>query len=145
MIDQMTVFLENEKGRLGSLCRTLGDAGVNMHALMIADTTDFGVVRIICDAPTKATRLLRDLGYQASTTKVAAIEAPNRPGGMADVLTCLADADANIEYAYCFGSPSHDTAIVILKIHDGDNLVDALAAQGLKALQPEDIYSPDEL
>lgn len=142
MIDQITVFLENDKGRLASLCRTLGDAGINMHSLMIADTSDYGVARIICDAPVKALKVLDEANYRATITKVAAIEIPNRPGGLADVLEVLDAAGVNVEYGYCFATPSH-SAVDVLKIHGGEKVQETLNAAGFKALQPEDLYTED--
>jgi hypothetical protein len=146
MVDQITVFLENEAGHLAALCRTLGDAGINMHALMLADTSEFGVVRVICDAPAKAARILEAAGYRASITKVAAIEIPNRAGGLADVLECLQQAGINVEYAYCFASANKQCAIDVVKIHEAEHdALGVLEKAGYTALQPEDLYAPHEL
>ena len=79
MIDQITVFLENKEGRLASLTRAMGDAGINMHALTIADTSDYGLVRIIADKPQAAVAALTEAGYRASLTKVSAIAVPTSP------------------------------------------------------------------
>ena len=83
MISQLTVFLANERGRLAAACRTLADAGFNMHSLVLADTADFGVVRIFCDRPDEAAALLVDAGYRAAVTPVIAVRVPNEPGGLA--------------------------------------------------------------
>ena len=80
MIEQLSVFLENEKGRLATMCRVLGDAGFNMHALVVADTSQFGVARVICDRPHSARRALEAAGFAVSVTKVIAVEVPDTPG-----------------------------------------------------------------
>ena len=90
MIDQVSVFLENSTGRLAELCRALGNAGIDMHALMVADTEEFGVVRIICDTPSAAPRTFSTAeGFSVTLTPVLAVEIPDRPGGLADVLEAL--------------------------------------------------------
>lgn len=142
MIDQITVYLENKEGHLAALCRTLGDAGIDMHSLTIADTDDFGVIRIIADDPERALTVLRDREYRASITKVAAIEVPDRPGGLADVLEVLATTGVNIEYSYCFATPTR-RAVFVMKIHGGNEVLEKLTDAGFKALQPADVYATD--
>ena len=115
MIDQLTVFLENSEGRLAKLCRDIAAAGIDMLALTIADTPEYGVVRIVCDDAQRARDYLDEKGYRAMVTKVAAIEVPNRPGGLAELLGVLDDLDIPVEYGYCF-STSGDRAVDILKI-----------------------------
>ena len=104
MIDQITVFLENKRGRIASLCRTLGDANINMAALSVADTTEYGIVRIICSDTAAALAALDAGGYRAIKTKVMAIAVPHHPGGAADLLEKLDDLDVDIEYFYCFST-----------------------------------------
>ena len=141
MIDQLTVFLENSEGRLAALCRTLADANVNMQALTIADTTDYGVVRIICDEPARALEVLDNADFRAVSTKVSAIGVPNRPGGLAELLATLDELNLNIEYGYCF-SLKDDMAVDVLKIkapEDAENAAEALKAAGFKVLEQSDI------
>ena len=142
MIQQLSVFLENSTGRLGQLTRALGDAGVNMHALMVADTEQFGVVRIIADEPHRAKEILDEIGFSATLTPVTAVEVPDKPGGLADVLESLGDAGINIEYAYCFVEPQGECAVDVFKI-DNMDAEQVLKASGYRVLVPEDIYSPD--
>lgn len=104
MIDQLTVFLENKTGRLTALCRTLGDAGINMLALSVADTADYGVARIICNDPAAAAAALNESGFRASTTKVVGVEVPDQPGSLASVFAALEDAQINVGYSYCFAA-----------------------------------------
>ncbi|WP_417231163.1 ACT domain-containing protein [Thermophilibacter sp.] len=124
MIDQITVFLENEKGRIAALCRTLGDANINMAALSVADTTEYGIVRIICGDTNAALAALEAGGYRAIKTEVMAIAVPHQPGGAADLLEKLDDLDINIEYFYCF-STTDDLAILALKIADPASAAEA--------------------
>ena len=141
MIDQITVFLENSEGRLAALCRTLSDANVNMSALTIADTADYGVVRIICDDPAKALDVLAAADFRAIATKVSAIQVPNRPGGLSDLLATLASLNLNIEYGYCF-SVNGETAVDVLKIRGeakNDEAAKIIEEAGFKLLSLEDL------
>ena len=141
MIDQITVFLENSEGRLAALCRTLAWANINMQSLVIADTADYGVVRIICNDPARALDVLNAADYRAISTKVAAIGVPNEPGGLARLLAKLDQLDQNIEYGYCF-SLNGDMAVNVLKISGAKEASDAakaLEAEGFKLLSQADI------
>ena len=137
MIDQLTVFLENSRGRLTALCRALGDEGIQMHALALADTTDYGIARIICDQPKHAVAALRDGGFSATLTKVVAVEVPHYPGGLADVLQTLDNAEISIEYSYCFAASSGAT----VAFKAPEDAIDALEKAGFKVLHPKDIYT----
>ena len=134
MIDQLTVFLENTKGRLTSLCRALGDADIQMHSLALADTTDYGIARIICDDPKGAVAAISEAGFTANLTKVVAVEVPDVPGGLADVPDA---AGLNIEYSYCFAD-AREGATVAFKVDEAD--IGALEGAGFKVLHPEDLY-----
>jgi hypothetical protein len=142
MIDQVSVFLENRAGRLAELCRSLGNSGIDMHALMVADTEEYGVVRIICDTPAKAVALLDEQGFSASVTPVIAVEIPDRPGGLADVLEALGTQGISVEYAYCFVEPSGAAAVDIFKV-DGPGADSVLAKAGFRSLSPSELYAPD--
>lgn len=140
MIEQVSVFLENSTGRLAQLTRVLGNAGIDMHALMIADTEEFGVVRIICDRPGFAQSLLDESGFGVSLTHVTAVEIPDRPGGLADVLEALAAGGVNVEYAYCYVRPGAITAVDVFKV-DGLNADDVLRDAGFCVLEASDLNS----
>ncbi|MBR3317665.1 MAG: hypothetical protein IKG21_07630 [Atopobiaceae bacterium] len=140
MIDQLTVFLPNEPGRLARMARVLGDAGIQMHALMVADTAEFGIVRIICDTPRKAAKALANEGYHAAATKVLAIEVNNVPGGLADALEELAKVSLNVEYAYCASIGGR--TIDVLKV-TGNDVEKQLADAGHIGLSNVDVYVPD--
>ena len=141
MIAQVSVFLENKSGRLAELTRVLGDAGINMRALMVADTSEFGVVRIVCDRPHAAVSALEGAGFGASLTDVVAIEVPDRPGGLADVLDVLGSEGLNVEYAYCFIDPSGSAAVDIVRVEDSARAAAALRSADIVVREPETLYS----
>lgn len=143
MVEQVSVFLENTTGRLAELTRALGNAGVNMRALMVADTADFGVVRIICDKPHEAVRVLEAAGFGASLTEVIAVEVPDRPGGLADILEALGAQNLNVEYAYCFVEPSGDAAVDIFRVDDPARARTALQAAGIGVADAGALYAVD--
>lgn len=142
MISQLTVFLENEKGRLSAACRVVSDAGITMHALMLADTADFGVVRLLVDRPEAAAEALQRAGYRAAITPVLAVRIPNVSGGLARLLEFMDEQDANIEYGYCF-SVNEACAIDVLKVDDDSTIEERLKSAGFKPVRPEEMYALD--
>lgn len=143
MVEQLSVFLENEKGRLAKLCRVLGDGGFNMHALVVADTSEYGVARVICDRPHSARRALEAGGFAVSVTQVIAVEIPDRPGGLADVMELLDGAGVNVEYLYCYVRPDAAAAVDILRVEDPAAARTALEGAGIALVHAARIYEPD--
>ena len=141
-IEQVSVFLENKPGHLAQLARTLADAGINMRALMVADTSEFGVARIICDRPHAAKAHLESEGFGVSITPVVAVEVPDRPGGLAEVLEALGARGVNVEYAYAFVEPGADAAIDVFKADDA-SAAQVLAEAGIKVVEPATLYLQD--
>ena len=141
MISQLTVFLENEEGRLAAATRAIADAGINMRALFLADTEDFGVARIFCDTPKAAEAALKAAGYRATITPVLGVRVPNVKGGLATLLEHLDEHGVNIEYGYCF-SVNDDYAVDVLKVTDED-IEDELRAAGFELVAPEEVYAVD--
>ncbi|MEA5076815.1 MAG: ACT domain-containing protein [Coriobacteriia bacterium] len=139
MVKQLTVFLENSPGRLARLTRALGDAGVNMRALMVADTAEFGVVRIICDRPDVAKAALEDSGFSVSVTDVIAVAVPDRPGGLADVLEVLGAEDLNVEYAYCFVEPGGSGAVDVFRVERVADATRVLREAGIRTLTADEL------
>ena len=142
MISQLTVFMENERGRLASACRTIADAGINMYALFVADTADFGVARIFCDTPQAAADALTAAGYRAAVTPVLGVRVPDEPGGLASLLEFMDEAGANIEYGYCFAAPG-GTAVDVIKVDGDEGIEQRLSDAGFKLVAPEEIYELD--
>lgn len=142
-IEQLSVFLQNEPGRLARMCRALAEAGLNMHALVVADTSEYGVVRVLCDRPHAAKVVLERDGFAGSVTKVIAVEVPDRPGGLADVLEALDGGGINVEYLYCFLRPDTSSAVDILRVEDPEKACDVLRAGGFTLVSAAQIYEPD--
>jgi hypothetical protein len=140
MIDQLTVFLENKMGRLAALCRAVGDAGISMRALTIAETEKYGLVRIIADNPPLALTALQDAGFRATLTPVLAVEVPDVPGGLAALLEAFQAAEVNVEYAYCF-SKADGQAIDVLKVDAPVAAEKAIAAIGYRTLESAELYA----
>jgi hypothetical protein len=143
LIEQLSVFLQNERGRLARMCRLLGEAGLDMHALVVADTAEYGVARIICDRPRAARRVLEGEGFAVSLTRVVAVEIPDRPGGLADVLERLEAQGIDVEYLYCFPRRDGTSAVDILRVGDPDRAVAALSEAGFTLVHAVQIYDPD--
>jgi hypothetical protein len=143
MVEQLSVFLANEHGRLARMCRLVGDAGLNMHALVVADTADYGVVRVICDHPHSARGVLERDGFAVSVTRVIAAEVPDRPGGLADMLELLDTGGVNVEYLYCFLKPDSSRAVDILRVEDAEKASALLSGAGVSLLHASEVYQPD--
>lgn len=137
MIDQLTVFIQNTEGRLASLCRTLGDAEIQMHSLVLADTTDYGIARIICDDPQAALATIADGGFTANLTKIVAVKVSDVPGSLAELLEALDASHVNIEYSYCF---SHEALGAVFAFKAEEVAIAALESAGYKVLHPADLY-----
>ena len=118
-VTQISVFLENRPGRLAHLLRVLSDAQVNLRALSIADTADFGIVRMIVSDTDAAMKAIQQAGLTAATTPVLRVEIPDVPGGLAQtVVEPLAEANVNIEYLYAYSERPAEKAVVVLKVDD---------------------------
>lgn len=142
MIEQLTIFLQNEKGRLSAACDALSNAGINLHSLFLADTQDFGVARMICDTPQQAAKALGEAGFRAAVTPVLAVKVPNVPGGLSKLLQFLDAQDVNVEYGYCF-TVNSETAVDVLKVSACDQLEEAMAKSGFELISAQDIYALD--
>ena len=143
MVEQLSVFLENKAGRLAEMAVILGQAGHNMRALMVADTAEYGVARILVDRPHAAQVLLQEAGYGVALTQVVAVEVPDTPGGLGGILTALGVAEVNIEYAYVFVRPRGDAAVDIFRIEDVDVGARALRDAGFELVPAEALYTID--
>ncbi len=117
-IQQISIFLENAAGRLAEVTRVLKDGGVNLRAIMIADTADFGILRIIVDNPDKALSLLKKAEFTTKTTEVLAVSISDRVGSLAGVLALFEKNTINIEYLYAALDKAGETAVVIFKVED---------------------------
>ena len=126
-VRQISVFLENTSGRLAQVTKILGANSINIRALSLADTTDFGILRLIVNEPSKALTVLREAGLTVRATEVIAVEVTDQPGGLASVLQELEDKAINIEYMYAFVGKAEEKAIVIFRVEEIDRAVALLA------------------
>ncbi len=140
MIKQISVFVENKKGRLAKITDVLGKGGIDLIALSIADTTNFGIMRCIVSDPQKAIGLLKNAGFTASTTEVIVAEVTDKPGGLAHVLALLDNAGISVEYLYSFVRTPNQNALILFRVEDIAAATNALANGGVKLLSEEDIY-----
>ena len=138
-ITQISVFLENRKGRLFDVCSLLGDNKINIRALTIAETESFGVLRIVVDKSDMAVKLLKESGFVANLTDVVAVEVGDKPGGLASVLKVFADNDVNIEYMYGFVEKFSDKALLVFRFADTDLAQQILSKNNIKVVREKEI------
>jgi len=139
-LKQISVFLENRKGRLSGALDTLATAKINIRALSIADTSEFGILRLIVPDPDKARKALEKAGFTVKENYVIAVEIDDRPGGLATALKVLSDADLNVEYLYAFIAKGGDKAVVILRTEDVDAGIKVFRKAGINVLNGETLY-----
>ena len=140
LVSQISVFLENTKGRLFSVSDILAKNDINVRAVSIADTTDFGILRMIVNDPEKAYCVLKENNFTVRITKVIAVEIDDTPGSMSAVLKKLNDHGIEVEYMYAFLGNISGNALVILKIDDPDKVAEITAMEGIKLIPAEEVY-----
>lgn len=139
-VKQISIFLENKSGRLAQVTEVLGKNDINIRALSIADTSDFGILRLIVNEPDKAHRVLKEAGFTVGSTDVIAVEVTDKPGGLAQVLQLLDRAGINIEYLYAFVQKASNAALVVFRVEQLDEAVRVLLENGTQVLSGEDVY-----
>jgi len=139
--EQISVFLENKSGRLAEVMRALGAAQVNIRALSIADTSDFGILRIIVNDKDKALAVLRDNNFTVSKTEVIAVEVPDTPGGLSKILDLLDAQKVNVEYMYAFIERHSENAVIIFRFDENDKAIEVLQNAGITILSSQEIYT----
>lgn len=133
-IKQLSVFVENKQGRLAEITSIMGEAGIDIRALSIADTTDFGILRLIVDKPVEAEKILKDAGLTVSLTDVIAVGIPDVTGGIAKTLTAIADKEVGVEYVYEYVARNSDHAYFVMRVADNEKAIAALKAHGCELL-----------
>lgn len=136
-IKQLSVFVENKDGRLAEITSIIAKAGIDIRAISISDTTDFGILRLIVNKPEFAEKALKDAGLTVSLTDVIAVGIPDRPGGIADTLAAIADKDVGVEYMYEYVARNSDHAYFVMRVADNEKAVAALQAHGCKLLSED--------
>ena len=140
IIKQLSVFLENKQGRLCAAVDVLAQNDINISALSLADTTDFGILRLLVDQPEKAQSVLSESGVVVRISPVVAIAMDDQPGGAVEVLHCLSEASINVEYIYaCVGRVS-GKALMVIRAEDVDIAEQVLHAHGYNDINPADVY-----
>jgi len=139
LAEQISIFIENKEGRLAEVTAILRDADVNIRALSLADTTDFGVLRLIVNDNEKAEQALRKEGFTVGRTKVLAVEVSDEPGGLNKVLDPLWMQNVNVEYMYAFANPQCRNAIMVFRFDDHDKALEILEKHQIKVITTEDI------
>lgn len=140
-VEQISIFLENKSGRLAEVADVLAGAGINIRALSLADTTDFGILRLIVDDTEKAKLVLKDNGFTVGKTEVIAVEVADKPGGLARILKAIEGGGINVEYMYAFVEKSVGNAIIIFRFDDLEKAISALQKAGINILKGENVYA----
>ena len=138
-IDQISVFMENQKGRLSSLTRILADNGIDLVALSIADTADYGIMRAIVNDTPGAEKALRAAGFMVSTTRVLGVVVPDTPGGLSDVLEIFSRGDVSVEYLYSFVRHQGKNALIMFKVTPVEKAVELLEKAGIELVTQEQV------
>jgi len=133
-IHQISVFLENRTGQLAEITKLLADNGIDIRALSIAETADYGLARMIVDDSHKASKILLEHGDVLSMTPVWAVEVPDRPGGLAEVLAVLAEAHVDVEYMYSLFTHRDDQAYMVMRVHDDPKFLSTLGDRKIKLM-----------
>jgi hypothetical protein len=140
-VEQISVFLENKAGRLSEVTGILSEAGINIRALSLADTSDFGILRLIVNDNAKALQALKDRGFTVGKTDVVAVEVDDRPGGLHRILQILSKGNVNVEYMYAFVQQSGDNAVIIFRFDHLEDAVKVLQENGVKVIEGQRLYA----
>ncbi len=139
-VEQISIFIENKSGRLAEVTHVLGVAGVNIRALSLADTSDFGILRLIVDKTDLAKSVLKEKGFTVNKTEVVAVEVPDRPAGLSGILHVLDKAKVNVEYMYAFVERCGENAVIIFRFDDTEGAIKVLTDRGITVLSGERVY-----
>ena len=139
-IQQLSIFVENREGRLAQITQVLADAQIDIRAISVADTSDFGILRLIVDNPEKAVKALKDAGMTVSLTDVIAIGINDKPGEFAKAMRILADHHITVEYMYAFISRDKGKAFVIIRVENQEKAIEAMRETGITLLTAEEIH-----
>ena len=140
-VKQLSVFVENKPGKLMEALEALAESEIDLRAISLADTSDFGILRAIVNKPDHAFEVLSESGFLVKTNNVLAVVIGDKPGGLASVVRLLSDASVNIEYTYAFVAHSRDHAYVILRVDDNDEAIKVLTKNEVTLLTEKELYS----
>jgi hypothetical protein len=140
-VEQISIFLENKAGRLSEVTRIFEEGRINIRALSLADTSDFGILRLIVNDNEKAKRLLKENGFTVRFTEVVAVEVQDKPGGLHQILMSLSKAGVNVEYMYAFVQQSGQNAVLIFRFDNTAAAAEVLRREGVRVIDGPDLYS----
>jgi len=140
-VEQISVFLENKTGRLSEVTGILSEAGVNIRALALADTSDFGVLRLIVDANERAISALKENGFTVGKTEVVAAEVEDKPGGLHNILQTLRAQGINVEYMYAYVRHTGQDAVMIFRFDNIQGAIDVLKKNGVTVIDGQHLYN----
>ncbi len=140
-VKQLSVFMENKAGRIAEVTSILAEANINIKSLSIADTSDFGVLRMIVDKSDEALKALNDKGLTVGETDVLAIEVEDKPGGLHRILNLLQQHNINVEYMYAFVQPSAQNAVMIFRFDNLEDAIKVLAENGINVLKETQLFA----
>lgn len=140
LVKQISVFVENVPGKLVEVSQILGENNIDMSALSLADSSDFGILRLIVNDPDKAYQVLREHDFVVKQSEVIAVVIDDRPGGLTGVLQMLSGANLSVEYMYAFVGSQDGHAVVVLRANDTEAALKVLEANHVSTLEPKDIY-----
>ena len=138
--EQLSIFLENKAGSIGEVTAILRDAGVNIRALSLADTTDFGVLRMVVNNVIKAEQALSAAGFTVGKTNIIAVSIDDSPGGLNKILDPIYAQDINVEYMYAFANPKQYQAVMVFRFDDIDKAINILKDNSLEIIEGKKVY-----
>ena len=140
-VEQIAIFLENKSGRMAEITAILAQSGINIRAMSLADTADFGILRLIVNDTERARQILKENGFTVGTTEVIVVEVEDKPGGLARVLQIIKEGELNIEYMYAFTQKSGESGLIIFRFDELDAAIDLLVRADVRLLSGEEVYS----
>ena len=140
MVKQVSVFLENANGRLFEVSNTLAKKGININGISLADTTDFGILRLIVNDPYETVKILKESSFVVELTEVIAMRVADKPGAMAQAFQLLNDAGVSVEYLYAVNKEKGESAILVLRTEEHETACKVLADGGIGLLEEEEFY-----
>lgn len=141
LIKQISIFIPNKKGSLSELTDILIAHHIDIRAIAVFDTTEFGILRIVVDDPDRAVEILKQEGVVAKVSKVIAVEPEDKPGSLNQIFSILRDSDINIEYIYSFIMRKKEMPYIVLKVDNQEKAVEELTAKGINVINKEEIYA----
>ena len=139
-VEQISVFLENKPGTLEHATRILKESGINIRTLTLAETSDFGILRLIVNDVEKANKVLKDNGFRVSKTAVIAVEVPDKPGGLHSIMEVIAKEGVNVDYLYAFVEKSGENAVIIFRFDNPEKAIEALVKNKFTVIPGSKLY-----